>query len=444
VLEKLGKLAAWPPADPRCTLARDPGQEYYVYVPRNFDPKQTYWIFAAIHGANGNGAGAVGFAGFANALNCIVVAPTYKSRHISPSSGSGTILKHIIEEVGTKCKVHPKVFLTGMSMGAGFSYLFTYANPELVVGCAVHSLGGRGSPNRKARKVPWLVACGEDDEYLPLAKTLARSLEAAKVDYLKVVWFPGVGHTMCAQAYKLTKEHYWRSTTGLTAEERGQLEDGLITADRHINEKDYSQAFKILRKIAGIKQDCTYKQRAIAGIEEIKKTGLERLAEIEEQSRTDAVAALAAIKETQEQFEGTPLAKAVERSRTLIMGRSQVADALQKQKNAEKAKRLCEAAEILMEKNDYTSALAKLRAAAAFPDTPYGQKSAEKIKEIEADPSAMNAEAEAQCRKWLALARNYLANKMTSRARQYLQRIIDTYPDRDEADTAREMLKEME
>ena len=113
-------------------------------------------------------------------------------------------------------------------------------------------------------------------------------------------------------------------------------------------------------------------------------------------------------------------------------------------KNAQKAQRLYEEAERLLEKKRYSSALAKLKAAAAFPDTPYGEKAPEKIKEIEADPSAMDAEAKAQCGKWLRLARNFLANNMTKQARQNLQKIIDTYPDREEAETARKMLKEIE
>jgi len=444
VLEKIADRPVWPPPQPRCALRRNPKQEYFVYVPRKFDPEKNYWVFVAVHGRDGSGAGAIGFSGFANEADCIVVAPTFAFLHGHPSSGSGRILLNILDEVRSACKVRPKVFLAGMSMGASFVYLFTFENPKLVAGCAVLSLGGGGTPNKEARKVPWLIACGEDDEYFPYAKALAASLKAAKVDYLKTAWFPKVGHTICAEAYSLTKDHYWRSITGLTADERAQTQADLVEAGRLMNDKNYGEAFKLLRKTAGLKQQNLYTEQAVARIEEMKKTGMEKLAEIEEQARTEPAAALAAIEEMRQQFDGTPLTKAIARSHAAIAAKPEVVAARRKAEDAEKAKKLYEVALELLEKDSYSQALAKLKAAAELTGTPYGEKAVQKIKEVEANPAAMQAEADANCRKWLTFAKSYIANRMTTRARRYLEKIINTYPDRPEADEAGKMLKALE
>jgi len=445
VLEKIGSAPSWPPAKPRCTLRKDPEQEYFVYVPRDLDGEKTYRIFVVAHGLGGNGSGALGFTGFANEGNCIVVAPTFKGFYQIPATGAGKVMLEIIDEISEACKVYPKVFVTGFSAGAQFAHRFALGNPEHVVGCAAHSPGRWTTPNPGARDVPFLVTCGEADaDRINIAKTFAGQLKDLDYRYAKAAWFPGVGHSLCGEAAQLTKEHYWIATTGMTPEERKKVEEDLDRANRLVSDGKYRDAFKVFRRIAAIKQKSALTERAVEGIKGIQDSALQRLAEIEEQSRSDFRKALEALDEMENELKGTSATKAISRVRGEIMKRPDVVAAYKDAKNAQKAQSLYEAAAKLLEKKRYSSALAKLRAAAELTGTPYGEKAAQKIKEIEADPTAMNAEAKAQCRKWLALARNFLANKMTKQARQNLQKIIDTYPDREEAETAREVLKEIE
>jgi|GEM_PF-967979 len=445
VLEKIGNAPPWPPPRARCALQKDPEQEYFVYVPRNLDGEKTYRIFVVVHALGGNGSGAMKFSGFANEGNCIVVAPTFQDRFDFPAKGTGKAMLDIIDEISGACKVYPKVFVTGFSEGGQFAHRFALENPEHMVGCAAHSPGSWSVPNKQARDVPFLVTCGEaDTTRIDKAKTFAKQLKDKDYRYVKAVWFQGVGHSLCVQAVQLTKKHYWIATTGMTPEERKKVEEDLDRGNRLVSDGKHRDAFEVFGRIAAIKQKSVLTERAAEGIKRIQDSALQRLAEIEEQSRSDFRKALEALDAMEKGFEGTPATKAISRARGAIMKRPDVVATYKDVKNAPKAQRLYEEAEKLIEKKRYSSALAKLRAAAAFPDTPYGEKAPEKIKEIEADPSAINAEAKAQCRKWLGLARNFLANNMTKQARQNLQKIIETYPEREEAETAREMLKEIE
>jgi poly(3-hydroxybutyrate) depolymerase len=174
------KEAARTGDEPR-TLKSDPSQEYYLYLPANFDPAKRYWLFVGVHGLGGNGKGAMGWSSFAEEGQCIVVGPSFTGTYQFPANGSGAGkgMLGIFKELSHEYKLYPKAFLTGFSAGAQFVHRFTLENPQLVVACAAHSAGSWGMPNAKARGVPFVVTCGEDDkERLGLAKEFARDAKS--------------------------------------------------------------------------------------------------------------------------------------------------------------------------------------------------------------------------------------------------------------------------
>ena len=444
VVKKIGAAPAWPPNDPRCTLKSDPKQEYFVYVPRDFDPKKTYWVFVSVHGLGGNGQGAVGYTGFADELKCIVVGPSFSVAYQFPALGAGKVMRDIFDEIKQCCKVQPRMYVTGISAGAQFAHRFALQNPELTVGCAAHSAGGWDAANKQARDVPFLVTCGEDDTTrLEPAKRFAQSLEARKYRSVETAWFPGVGHTLCPQAVQLTKEHFWTAVTGLKPDERKQAEDDLQKAGRLIDGANCKEAVKLLNRIAAFEPKSTFTERAAAGLERIRKAAADKLAEVEKQSEADPQAAMAALDRLRKDFAGTPGADVVERKRQALLKRPDVVAGREKEKDNSAAKELYEAAEKLLAEKRYAQALDKLKAAAQFAETPYGQKAAEKIKQIVADPAALQAQQADDCRKWLRLAKNYCTNNMPDSARPLLQKIVKTCPDSPEAEEAQKLLKEM-
>jgi HEAT repeat protein len=86
---------------------------------------------------------------------------------------------------------------------------------------------------------------------------------------------------------------------------------------------------------------------------------------------------------------------------------------------------------------------AELEKAIAAAREGYFEDEAGELPAPPADDDAVAAllNAEKECKSWLTMARNYAANGMTGKAREYLDRIVDTYPDSEWAAEARKMLK---
>jgi len=384
-------------------LKSDPGQEYYVYLPKDFDAERTYWLVVGVHGLGGNGQGALGWESFADEGQCIVVGPSFKDTFQFPSKGAGEKMKAILRELAKDYKLQRRIFLTGFSAGAQFAHRFALENPTLVVGCAAHSAGSWGRPSPKARMVPFLVTCGTadtDHDRIGIAKQFVRELKQNRYK-VESKWFDGVGHSFCKEARDLTKELYWSVTTGMTREERERLAGDLEKADQLIADARYAEAAPLLTKIAASKHGSDYVERALAAIRRIETIGKEKLAAADEQAKADADAAIAALEKMQQDFAGTRVAAAAAQRLRTLKGASTTAPPPSPAPGEP----------------------------AIEPDTP------------PAAPTASKADSD--CRRWMAMARNFVANRKPAEARRYLQKIIATYPDSPHAEQARKMLQDL-
>jgi len=388
-------------------LKSDPSQEYYLYLPAKIDPAKKYWLFVGVHGLGGNGKGAMGWSSFAEEGQCIVVGPSFTGTFQFPTNGSGAGkgMLGIFKELSHEYKLYPKAFVTGFSAGAQFAHRFALENPQLVVGCAAHSAGSWGMPNAKARGVPFVVTCGEDDkERIGLAKEFARDAKS-KGFQVSSAWFKGVGHSFCPDGQKMTKDLFWTSTTGMTIEQREEALADLGKADKLAAEGKPGEAAQAVRKLALSKRQNELTERAAALVKQIEKTGKEKLAEIREQAKTDVAAAVAAIEKLQQDFEGTRVASAAK-------------DALQ-----------------------------GLKGGAAAP--PKKSETVEPKESTDPPPKKDTAappqddKAKRDRTGWLRMAKNYIANGNSDRAIEFLSKVIDTYPDSDEAKEALALRKNL-
>ncbi|HUT36551.1 MAG TPA: dienelactone hydrolase family protein [Planctomycetota bacterium] len=377
-----GALAGAPADAPR-KLKSDPKQEYHLYLPKKHDPKQEYYLFVAVHAANGSGAGALGLNKLADEGHCIVLAPTFKGDFQNPAKGSGDKLKAILREVAGECKVQPKVFLVGFAEGAAFAYRFAADNPSLVLGCAAHSADKWDAPDPKARQVPFLVTCGQDDKKpnrIGEARKFAQALKGKKFE-VQTNWPKGVGHAFSPQARDKTKEFFLTLTTGMNAWERQKATATLAKATAALKENKYAEAALAARELLELKPNAEYIGKANALLQQVYDAGKAKLAQVEEQAKSDPAAAAEALQALHEQFLGTPVAEAA----------------------AARLKSLEEAVKAAAERD------------AGEAEAP-----------AEASPAA---KMKAQCRRWLMLANNYIANGRTGEARLALHKIIEAYPD---------------
>ena len=79
-----------------------------------------------------------------------------------------------------------------------------------------------------------------------------------------------------------------------------------------------------------------------------------------------------------------------------------------------------------------------------YPKASRAEAIREHLAKLQADPSVQkllrSGEAEKECIKWLGMADNYISAELPDRAKPYLQKVLDKYPDTTWADQARERL----
>ena len=211
-------------------------REYYVRLPVDFAPEETYWLLVTVHGGGGHGRShflATGIRRVADemGLDAIVVSPSFSNKDSQasrfPALGEGEFLQAVLEDLRHQYKLKAKILLTGYSRGGQFSHRFAFSHPELVEAVAPFAAGtwttpdGRllieafgevdtpnsflsdpgntslaperlkdifsprvakvaGIPARsQAKHVPFLVMCGSLDTRFEIAQLFAGSLEVA-------------------------------------------------------------------------------------------------------------------------------------------------------------------------------------------------------------------------------------------------------------------------
>ncbi len=386
-----GALAGAPTETPR-KLKADPAQEFFLYLPKGHDPKQERLLFVAVHAANGNGQGACGWSKLADEARCVVLAPTFKGDFKDPAKGSGERLKAILKELRAEHKLGPKVFLTGFAEGAAFAHRFAMDNPALVLGCAAHSADGWDTPDPKAREVPFLITCGKDDKQenrIGDAKKFVQALKDKKFADVESAW-PKGGHSLSQQARDKTKDFFLRLATGMNAWERKKADASLSKANAALKASKFAEAAAAAKELLEFKPNASCAEKARAVLKQVDNAGKARLAQAEEQAKSDPQAAVATLEQIQADFAWTPTADA---------------------------------------------AAARIKAVEA------ALKAAQKREAEKADgPDSERTKAAAECRQWLTLAENYIANGKTHDARALLHKLIEAHPNTEFAERAKAKL----
>jgi pimeloyl-ACP methyl ester carboxylesterase len=212
------------------------GRDYWVYAPKRASA-QPLWLVVGVHGMGGTGRGAGGLSGWAaQRSDCLVLGPTFPSQGYQfLAQASDTQLLRLVEDLGKRHRLHPKVFLAGFSGGAQFAHRFAHAHPDKVLAVAANSAGSwsTGGPwgeiNPAARLLPMLVTCGEADTGKMAAQAPLGRLEWAR-DYVRRLRAEGfvvadayprdVGHRFSPEASRLTLDLFEFASTRAVELER--------------------------------------------------------------------------------------------------------------------------------------------------------------------------------------------------------------------------------
>ncbi len=147
---------------------------------------------------------------------------------------------------------------------------------------------------------------------------------------------------------------------------------------------------------------------------------------------------------------GTDLAETAQARRTELLKDETARAAIEKGRRARAAAEALARLEAEMEKKR-TPPAERLKAYEAFAakhaGTPAGAQAAAKAQAMRADKALMarlaHEAAERDSKGWLSMARNFIRAGFPEKARPYLLRVIEKYPDTDFADQARTMLEEL-
>jgi predicted esterase len=218
----------------------------YLYTPDTIDPAKTYQLLVGVHGAGGNGNGAGGMKGWVDRGDVIVIGPSFVSKGEGPlyQSGDGPSAEKLIrlfEGLKKEYKLRDTMFLHGFSGGSQFVHRFTMNFPAYVCGVSAHSGGswatdGYGRINPMARQIPFAISCGEKDTQkswgeapftrLEWFRRFDAEIQAGGFCHIGKEW-PGVGHSMCAEAWDLTRQCFQLATglPGASATEEIAISD---------------------------------------------------------------------------------------------------------------------------------------------------------------------------------------------------------------------------
>jgi hypothetical protein len=267
----------------------------------------------------------------------------------------------------------------------------------MVLGCAAHSADKWDSPDPKARSVPFLVTCGQDDKKpnrIGEAQKFAKALKDKKFE-VQTLWLKGIGHAFDAKASEKTKDFFYKLTTGMNAWERQKAQACVSKANAALRGKKFLDALVAAKELADMKPSAAYLEKAKGIVTQVDAAAAACLAAIEKQAKKDPEAAVAALAKLQEDFPTTPTAEAA----------------------AQRVKALEQAIKQGTEEATHGG------------DAPPG----------EADPATMRA----RCLQWFLLADNYIANGKTADARLALFRIVEACPGTEFAAKAKARLDQL-
>lgn len=187
----------------RHTLAGQPEQEYYLYVPSGYTADKPWPLFVFVHGSGGDGTNCWDiWRKYAHLEQFVLLCPTFRDNTFRIlGNDQDRALIDMVAQTGQQYRLMERFFLTGFSAGAQFTHRFVFRHPALLCGAAVHSAGSYDPPPAdEARGVPFVVTVGAlDSRRLDLGRWFAGEL-ARKGYTATLAVIPQAGHQWTQEA----------------------------------------------------------------------------------------------------------------------------------------------------------------------------------------------------------------------------------------------------
>jgi outer membrane protein assembly factor BamD (BamD/ComL family)/pimeloyl-ACP methyl ester carboxylesterase len=407
---------------------------YVVYVPKDYTPDRQWPTIFCYHGHTGDPT-SWPFKDLTDGKGYIVVGMEYLDReNTSDVTGSIKNLERIRTFVESKLQLNPKlIFMGGFSQGGWSTSSFSNLYMDKLAGLVI--MGAGGSPGAEGAKLldkkPVFVGVGEMD---PANKNARSASEAFKAKGADVTFeeFPGLAHNVDTKD-KALKDWLlkWGPQNAMlasfnlakAAEKAGKLGDAynLYIATSKMSGGD--EAVGLAKAIS----DPAEKKLADADTAMTAK-------KFRDAARIDAAVA--------QTYPGTPFAEKAKTQLALIKAEIDQANLDARAQSIEADAQTAEKAK------DYARALTLYQTyVKQFPNAADFATVKAHLDALTADKSiqsmAVDQAAARECKGWLATADNYMQNSLNDKAKGYLQKILDKYPDTKWADEAKKRLAQI-
>lgn len=423
------------------------GNGYWlVYLPQDYTPNRLWPIIYCYHGSNQEPT-VWPFKDLTGGKGFIVIGMEYLDRE-KGATGDKDLpnLRRIHDVLAKHVALHEQVqFIGGFSQGGWSTGKLSELSLDTWAGIIIAG-AGRGSsvsdPNVKGK--PIFIGIGENDPANAAAKSAAAFYKQHGAD-LTLEEFPGKAHTvdtsdavlrawLPAQAAKAAGAVLKMKSdlaSAQVAEKAGKLGKA-YTFYQSVVQNGGDQAAPAQAKLDSISQSADKAMADIDGALSNKKYAEATKLLVTAESTYAGSAFGEKFKAKLDEIRTDPTIKAqVEQARAVAAAESDEAAG----KAAEK-------------QGDYKRAISIYeRYVVTYPNSPHLAQVRDHLAALKSDKSIQagiaSREADDQCKSCLAMAANYVQSGFPEKARPYLQKVIDEFPNSSYAVTAREKLAEL-
>jgi len=435
---------------------------FLVYLPTDYTPRRKWPVIFFYHGMGGSPGHGVHIAKhFTGGKTYILVGLPYLQEAVSaPTEENNTpalnerrmaiesnaLKKIFIPYAREHLSVDDRQFIVAGASRGGWAVSTIIENLPDLWGGAVLLMGGRERDvygkilrsTRGFRDRPIFIGIGEKDPNLYWSRKAEKVYAGAGANVTLEI-FKGIGHSIDMDNEALRK---WLVANGPIRFAPADLD-----AARKLQAAgSLGPAYALFAHVAALSETDKSSVAAAAGMEAIDERAATDLKAVSRavaiKDYADAVKRLSELAAT---YRDSPFADDVRR-RLDVLKNDPTVRALVEQADLDAAANALEARAAAAEKaKRYADAIRLYEEhARKYPKASRAKAVRAALTKLQADPSVQRAlrsgGAEKECAKWLGMADNYISAKLPHRAKPYLQKILDKYPDTTWGDQARERL----
>lgn len=423
------------------------GNGYWlVYLPKDYTPSRLWPIIYCYHGSNSEPT-VWPFKDLTDGKGFIVIGMEYLDRAKGATADKDLPnLRRIHDVLAKHVALHEQVqFVGGFSQGGWSTGKLSELSPDTWAGIIIMG-AGRGSSlsDPKVKGKPIFIGIGEIDPANPAAKSAAEFYKQHGAD-LKLEEFPGKAHTVDTADAALRA--WLPAQAAKAAGAVLKMKNDLAAAQAAEKAGKLGKAYAFYQSV--VQNGGDEAAPAQSKLDSISQSADKAMADIEhaltDKKFVDATKLLVAAGSSYAGSSfGDRFKTKLDEIRTDPSIKAEV-----EQARAEAAAEADEASGRTAEKErDYKRAISIYeRYVATYPSSPHLAQVRNHLAALKSDKSIQAGIAsravDDQCKSCLTMAQNYITSGYPDKARPYLQKVIDQYPDTSYAATARQQLADM-